>query len=49
MVFDTGYMKGADLWHMATALFIALEPGELYFITLDKRQQAIASISGFRT
>ena len=49
VVLDTGYMRGADLWHMATALYLAPDPSELYFITLDKRQQATASILGFRT
>ena len=49
VVLDTGYMRGADLWHMATALYLAPDPSELYFITLDKRQAATASILGFRT
>ncbi len=49
VVLDTGYMKGADLWHMATALYIAPDPSEMYFITLDRKQQATASVLGFQT
>ena len=49
LVLDTGYMRGADLWHLATALFIAPDPGAMFFVTLDKRQDAAASILGFRT
>ena len=49
LVLDTVYMRGADLWHLATALFIAPDPGVMYFLTLDKRQHAAASILGFQT
>lgn len=49
LVLDTGYMRGADLWHLASALFIAPDPGAMFFVTLDKRQQAAASILGFQT
>ena len=49
LVLDTGYMRGADLWHLATALFIAPDPGAMYFVTLDHRQHAAASILGFQT
>ena len=38
MVVGSGYVKGADLWHLATALYAADDPGELTFITLDERQ-----------
>ena len=42
-----GYLKGADLWHLACALF--LDPGarELTFLTLDKRQKEVAAKLGF--
>lgn len=42
-----GYLKGADLWHLACALF--LDPGakELTFLTLDKRQKEVAGKLGF--
>ena len=49
LVLDTGYMRGADLWHLATALFIAPDPGAMCFVTLDNRQHAAASILGFQT
>lgn len=49
LVLDTGYMRGADLCHLATALFIAPDPGAMYFVTLDNRQHAAASILGFQT
>jgi hypothetical protein len=42
-----GYLKGADLWHLANALFLASEPGELAFLTLDVRQKQVASTLGF--
>lgn len=48
-VLDVGYLSGADLWHLATALYIAREPGRISFITLDKRQRTVASRCGFRT
>ncbi len=31
-----GYLRGADLRHIATALYAAPEPGEIAFVTLDK-------------
>ena len=46
---DVGYLRGADLWHLATALYIAPEPGRISFITLDKRQRTVAARCGFRT
>ena len=44
-----GYLRGADLWHIATALYAAPEPGEIAFVTLDNRQRAVASTLGFQT
>ncbi len=49
VVLDAGYMRGADLWHMATALYVAPDPSKVCFVTLDKRQRATASVLGFRT
>ena len=43
------YMRGAAVWHMATALYVAPDPSNMYFMTLDKRQRATASVLGFRT
>ena len=44
-----GYLRGADLWHIATALYAAPEPGEIAFVTLDNNQRDVASTLGFRT
>ena len=37
-----GYLRGADLWHIATALYAAPEPGEIAFVTLDNRQRSMS-------
>ena len=42
-----GYLKGADLWHLAVALFLAPDPKEMTFLTLDARQGEIAGRIGF--
>ncbi|MBI3940624.1 MAG: PIN domain-containing protein [Acidobacteria bacterium] len=41
-----GYLKGADLWHLACALFLVSATGSLSFLTLDKRQREVASQLG---
>jgi hypothetical protein len=46
-VAGVGYLRGADLWHLANALFLAPEPRELTFLTLDKRQREVAVELGF--
>jgi predicted nucleic acid-binding protein len=48
-VLEVGYVRGADLWHLACALFVEPEPLELVFLTLDKRQRAVARDLGFPT
>ena len=48
-VLEVGYLRGADLWHVATALYAAPDPGELLFLTLDDRQNAVAAALGFVT
>ena len=48
-VLEAGYLRGADLWHVATALYVSPEPSEMSFITLDGRQQAVAESLGFQT
>ena len=48
-VFAAGYVRGADAWHLATALSLAPDPGELTFLTLDDRQRAVAEALGFQT
>lgn len=41
------WQKGADLLHLATALYMAPDPGELSFLTLDRRQRQGAVELGF--
>ncbi len=48
-VLATGYLRGADLWHLATALYLAQDPAEIAFVTLDVRQEAVAEALGFQT
>jgi hypothetical protein len=45
-VLDAGYVRGADLWHLAVALFIDPER-EIDFLTLDERQRAVSRKLGF--
>lgn len=47
-VLQVGYLRGADLWHLATALYLAREPGSISFVTLDDRQRAVAMALGFQ-
>lgn len=46
-VLSAGYVRGADCWHLATALYVAPKPVELTFVTLDARQQQAADALGF--
>ena len=46
-VLEAGYLRGADLWHVATALYVSPNPGSLSFVTLDIRQCAVAEALGF--
>ena len=43
-----GYVRGADLWHLACAIYLAGKPEQIAFLTLDKRQRHIASAVGFK-
>ena len=40
-VLETGYVRGADLWHLAVAIFVAPER-DIDFLTLDARQREVA-------
>lgn len=42
-----GYLRGADLWHLATALYVSPQPENLTFATLDAGQGRVASTLGF--
>lgn len=47
-VLSAGYLRGADCWHLASALYLADSPEELVFLTLDKKQRTIARALGFQ-
>lgn len=47
-VLGAGYVRGADCWHLATALYVAGEPGRLAFLALDEEQGKVARTLGFR-
>ena len=49
VVLDVGYLRGADLWHVAVALYHAEDPQEVSFVTLDNRQRTVAAALGFQT
>lgn len=42
-----GYLRGADLWHLATALRVSADPGDIDFLTLNRRQAEAAGALGF--
>lgn len=46
-VLGAGYARGADAWHLATALYLVEEPADLPFFTLDARQAELAGALGF--
>ncbi len=48
-VLEAGYVRGADCWHLATALYLADDPAKLSFLTLDTRQAKVAAALGFAT
>lgn len=47
-VLSAGYVRGADCWHLATALYVAPDPSDMAFVTLDSVQANIARKLGFR-
>lgn len=48
-VLDAGYLRGADCWHVAVALYLARDPGGITFLTLDNKQREVARSLGFAT
>lgn len=46
---SAGYLRGADLHHVAITLYAAVSPERMAFVTLDDRQGAVAAALGFRT
>ena len=47
-VFNSGYLRGADAWHLACALYVSPNPAELSFETLDLAQRKVARSLGFQ-
>jgi hypothetical protein len=47
-VANAGYVRGADLWHLACALLVDPTATELVFATLDESQAKAATALGFR-
>jgi predicted nucleic acid-binding protein len=48
-VLEAGAVRGADCWHLATALWFAPRPTDIAFLTLDKQQRDVAKALGFVT
>jgi predicted nucleic acid-binding protein len=46
-VLQAGYVRGADCWHLASALYLAPEPSAMTFLTLDEPQRKVAKQLGF--
>lgn len=46
-VLHVGYLRGADLLHMATALYAAGDSREMAFLTLDSRLHGVTQVVGF--
>jgi len=46
-VLAAGYLRGADLWHLACALYVSEKPEQLAFVSLDERQREVADALGF--
>jgi len=46
-VLSAGYVRGADAWHLACALYVEPEPRELTFLSLDTPQRRLAKALGF--
>ena len=47
-ILGLGYLRGADLWHLAVALYTYPDPTEVTFLTVDNRQRTVASALGFQ-
>lgn len=48
-VLSIAYLRGADVWHLALALYVDPAASELTFLSLDQRQAAVAAELGFST
>ena len=45
-ILEAGYGRGADVWHLACALWVHQRVGGVRFLTLDERQAALARAVG---
>lgn len=48
IVFEAGHVRGADSWHLATALYLSPDASQLTFLTLDLAQRKVAKALGFQ-
>ena len=48
-VLAAGCLRGADLWHLACALYVKGSRHDIDFLTLDQRQRDLAQRLGFHT
>jgi hypothetical protein len=48
-ILDLGYVRGADLHHLAVACHLFKDPARVLFMTLDSRQDELAEGMGFLT
>lgn len=46
-VAHAGYLRGADLWHLACACYLSPKSVELDFLTCDQSQWRVADALGF--
>jgi predicted nucleic acid-binding protein len=46
-ILAAGMVRGADMWHLACALYVAGTPADLPFLTLDRAQARLARDLGF--
>jgi len=47
-VLSVGYLKGADLWHLACALYLRGAHSDLEFLSQDRRQLKVAGRLGLK-
>lgn len=47
-VLSAGYLRGADAWHLACALYFFESPTGATFLTLDEPQRSVAEALGFQ-
>lgn len=46
-VLDSGRVRGADLWHLACALYLKDRLHDLAFVSLDRTQRRVTEALGF--